>query len=111
MSERHPEGQITTEKRGHLYLVGIDRKEKYNGLTPKMFEELLAAYTTIENDDDIRVGVLFAHGDHFTAGLVLLEISDSMCEVGRVWVVGAPSAGGPRGSPMGAPRNVASGAG
>ncbi|MCH7959437.1 MAG: crotonase/enoyl-CoA hydratase family protein [Candidatus Hydrogenedentes bacterium] len=89
MSERHPEGQITTEKRGHLYLVGIDRKEKYNGLTPKMFEELLAAYTTIENDDDIRVGILFAHGDHFTTGLDLPKFAESMRKGGRFREPGA----------------------
>ena len=43
MSERHPDGQIITERQGNILLIGIDRAEKYNGFTPKMFVELTAA--------------------------------------------------------------------
>lgn len=78
MSERHPDGQITTETRGHLYLMGLDRPEKYNGLTPKMFDELTAAYNELETNDALRVGVLFAHGKHFTAGLDLPKFVEHM---------------------------------
>lgn len=86
MSERHPEGQITTEQRGALLLMGIDRTEKLNGLTPKMFEELTAAYNQLENNDDLRVGVLFAHGNHFTAGLDLPKFVEHMQKGERSWV-------------------------
>jgi enoyl-CoA hydratase/carnithine racemase len=41
---RDPEGRITTEVRDHILLIGIDRPEKYNGFTPKMFAELGLAY-------------------------------------------------------------------
>jgi enoyl-CoA hydratase/carnithine racemase len=78
MSERHPDGQITTEVRDHLLLIGIDRPEKYNGFTPKMFDELTAAYNRLEDEHDLRVGVLFAHGKHFTAGLELPKFVDAM---------------------------------
>lgn len=78
MTERHPEGQITSERRGRLFLIGIDRHEKLNGLTPKMFEELIAAYETFEKDDALWVAVLFAHGDHFTAGLDLPKFREAM---------------------------------
>ena len=78
MSERHPEGCITTERRGHLFLIGLDRREKLNGLTPKMFDELIAAYEQLERDDDLRVGILFAHGDNFTAGLDLPKFRERM---------------------------------
>ena len=40
MSERHPDGQTTVEQRGHILLMGLDRPEKRNGLTPKMVKEL-----------------------------------------------------------------------
>jgi len=33
--------------------------------------ELCAAYGELERDPDLRVGVLFAHGEHFTGGLDL----------------------------------------
>lgn len=78
MTERHVDGQITTEQRGHLYLMGFDRPEKLNGLTPKMFEELTVAYNELENNDELWVGVLFAHGKHFTAGLDLPKFVAAM---------------------------------
>lgn len=66
---RDPFGQVTTEQRGHLLLIGIDRPEKRNGFTPKMFNELSAAYSLLEATHELRCAVLFAQGDHFTAGL------------------------------------------
>ena len=33
MAERHPDGQVTREVRGNILLMGLDRAEKYNGLT------------------------------------------------------------------------------
>jgi len=71
MSERDPEGQVTSERRGPILLMGIDRVEKRNGVTPKMWSELRDAYTQLDEDDALRVGVLFGHGEHFTAGLDL----------------------------------------
>jgi enoyl-CoA hydratase/carnithine racemase len=68
-AQRDPDGQIKLEQRGALLLIGIDRPEKRNGFTPKMFAELAAAYTRLEQDPELRVGVLYAEGDHFTAGL------------------------------------------
>ena len=77
-TERHPDGQITTEQQGHILLIGIDRPEKYNGFTPKMFSELSRAYGELENNAELRVGVLFAHGKHFTAGLDLPKFDEAM---------------------------------
>mgnify|MGYP001824262819 CR=1 FL=1 len=82
MSERHPEGGITVEQRGHLWLIGIDRPEKRNGLTPKMWDELREAYTRLDEDEELRVGILFGHGEHFTAGLDLPKWHDRMKESG-----------------------------
>lgn len=75
-SGRSPDGRITTERRGHIYILGIDRPEKYNAFTPKMFDELSAAYNELERNDDLWIGVLFAHGPHFTAGLDLPKFAD-----------------------------------
>ncbi|MCA9509148.1 MAG: crotonase/enoyl-CoA hydratase family protein [Myxococcota bacterium] len=66
-----PEGRITTEVRGPLLLVGIDRVAKRNGFTPAMYDALADALTRLDEDDALRAGVVFAHGDHFTAGLDL----------------------------------------
>lgn len=78
MSERHPDGQIHTETRGHILLIGIDRAEKYNGFTPKMFEELTAAYDLLNTDADLWCGVVYAEGKHFTAGLELPKFVAAM---------------------------------
>jgi enoyl-CoA hydratase len=72
---RDPDGQIELEVRGHLLLVGIDRPEKRNGFTPKMFAELAAAYTRLEQTHELRCAVLHALGEHFTAGLDLPKIA------------------------------------
>jgi enoyl-CoA hydratase/carnithine racemase len=73
-----PEGTITTERRGALLLIGINRPAKYNGFTPRMFRELGEAYTLLDDDDELRVGVLHAFGKHFTAGLDLPTIAPLM---------------------------------
>jgi len=65
------EGAISVEKRGHLLLIGFNRPSKYNGYTPKMAKELVAAIARLDEEDDLRCGVIFGHGDHFTAGLDL----------------------------------------
>lgn len=78
MTESHPDGRVTVETRGPILLMGLDRTKKLNGLTPKMFDELTDAYNELENNDDLRVGVLFAHGKHFTAGLDLPKFVEGM---------------------------------
>src|SRR5439155_26006662 len=75
MTERDPDGQIRVEQRGHLLLICIDRPEKRNGFTPKMFDELARAYTRLEETPDIFCGLLYAAGDHFTAGLDMPKIA------------------------------------
>jgi enoyl-CoA hydratase/carnithine racemase len=73
-----PEGTITSVRRGALLLIGINRPAKRNGFTPRMFRELAEAYTLLDDDPELRVGVLHAHGDHFTAGLDLPAIAPFM---------------------------------
>jgi len=65
------EGRITFERRDALALIGIDRPSKLNAFTPAMYRALADAFSALERDDDARVGVVFAHGANFTAGLQL----------------------------------------
>ena len=67
-----PEGCIDTQVvDGHILLIGINRPAKRNGWTPAMFRQLAEAYTRLDDESALRVGVLHAFGDHFTAGLDL----------------------------------------
>jgi enoyl-CoA hydratase len=77
-----PEGRIRVERRGALQLVGIDRAAKRNGFSERMVIELGEAYDLLERDPAVRVGVLHAVGDHFTAGLQLDQLA-SWFEAGR----------------------------
>src|SRR5450830_1657290 len=74
----HPQGTNHTEVRGSVLLIGINRPNKRNGFTPKMYRELGLAYTQLDDDPALRVGVLHAFGEHFTAGLGLPTIAPLM---------------------------------
>src|SRR5271154_6334557 len=69
---------VTRHKLGSLLLIGLHRPEKRNAFNLDMREQLAVAYGEMERDDDIRCGVLYAHGDHFTGGLDLAEVSDAL---------------------------------
>jgi enoyl-CoA hydratase/carnithine racemase len=68
------ETAVTLERRGHVLLIGLNRPEKRNAFNLALIDQLAAAYDELENDDAIRCGVLFGHGDHFTGGLDLAEV-------------------------------------
>jgi enoyl-CoA hydratase/carnithine racemase len=57
-----------------VLLIGLNRPEKRNAFNLALIDQLAAAYYELENDDAIRCGVLFGHGDHFTGGLDLAEV-------------------------------------
>jgi enoyl-CoA hydratase len=68
--ERHRHGQVTTEViDDRILLMTVDRVEKKNAFTPKMSNELAAAYTRLDEDPELFVGVLSFAGEHTTAGL------------------------------------------
>ena len=64
-----PEGRVVTERRDHILKIIIDNPAKKNAFSPDMMLQLSDALTLLENDDDLRVGVLCANGSAFTAGL------------------------------------------
>src|SRR5256885_534497 len=73
---------VTVERDGHVLLMGLNRPEKRNAFNLAMIDQLAAAYHKLENDDELRCGVLFAHGDHFTGGLDLAEVGPVIREGG-----------------------------
>jgi enoyl-CoA hydratase len=71
----HPaRSRVTVERDGHVLLIGLDRPEKRNAADHAMLAELALAYGELDRDPELRVGLVFAHGDHFTAGLDLADI-------------------------------------
>jgi enoyl-CoA hydratase len=68
--DRHADGQVQTEVVDERILVmTVDRVGKKNAFTPKISNELAAAYTRLDDDPELFVGVLTFAGDHTTAGL------------------------------------------
>jgi enoyl-CoA hydratase len=66
---------VTLERDGAVLLMGLNRPEKRNAFNRAMLSDLSAAYGELHRDSSLRCGVLFAHGDHFTGGLDLADVS------------------------------------
>jgi enoyl-CoA hydratase len=71
---------LTLERRGHVLLMGLNCPHKRNAFNIELLMELGRAYELLERDDDLRCGVLFGHGDHFTGGLDLAEVGPALAE-------------------------------
>ena len=69
---------VTTERRGHILLIGLNWPRKHNAFSVRMHRLLAEAYDQYEQDPEARCAVLFAHGDHFTAGLDLAEVGPAV---------------------------------
>jgi len=78
MSDIPDYGRILCTTEGRLLKIGIDRPRKMNGFTPEMLRELAEAYTRLENDPDLWVGILHTTGPNFTAGLQLDRVGPIM---------------------------------
>ncbi len=67
--------RVTVERDGNVLLIGLNRPDKRNAADVTMLEQLALAYGELDRDLDLRVGVVFAHGDHFTGGLDLADVA------------------------------------
>ncbi|MEM6438474.1 MAG: crotonase/enoyl-CoA hydratase family protein [Pseudomonadota bacterium] len=72
------DGAVAARPDGPLLRIRIDRPRKLNGFTPAMFRQLAEAYTRLETDPDLRVGVVYPEGPNFTAGLDLPRFAEAM---------------------------------
>ncbi len=67
--------KVDVETQGHVLLMGLNRPEKRNAFDLDMYRELSASYGRLHRDPELRCGVLYAKGAHFTAGLDLPQWS------------------------------------
>lgn len=93
------EPKILTERRGHVLLIGLNRSDKRNAADFELLNALAEAYGELERDPELRVGLVHAVGDHFTAGLDLADLGprigpDGLSFVGETgidpWGVSGP---------------------
>lgn len=66
-------GQIQLQRHGHVLAIGLDRAAKRNAFDLPLWNHLCLAYGELDRDPELRVGVLYALGDHFTGGLDLVQ--------------------------------------
>lgn len=71
---------VSIERDGHVLMIGLNRPEKRNAFTQAMLADLSRAYALLESDESLRAGVLFAHGEHFTAGLDLVDVGPAIAD-------------------------------
>ena len=65
------QGSIDHKIQDGVLIIRINRPAKRNGFTPAMMNQLSLAYTLLDDEPSLRVGVVCAEGDHFTGGLDL----------------------------------------
>lgn len=76
---------LTLDRQGHVLLMGLNRPAKRNAFNADLLRALGKAYHQLENDDDLRCGVLFGHGEHFTGGLDLADALPRIADENEDW--------------------------
>lgn len=71
-------GRVSREEQGSIMVIGLDRPGKRNAFDSAMLTDLALALGEYERNDAMRCAVLFAHGEHFTAGLDLMEVAPKL---------------------------------
>lgn len=74
--------RISVDRDGHVLLIGVNRPEKRNAFDLATIEQFSAAYQRLGGDEGLRVGVVYGHGPHFSAGLDLAEVGPAVAEGG-----------------------------
>jgi enoyl-CoA hydratase/carnithine racemase len=69
---------VTEERDGHLLLCGLNRPEKRNAFSRRLLPDLGLADGRLDRDPQAWCGVVFAHGEHVTAGLDLAELAPTL---------------------------------
>jgi enoyl-CoA hydratase/carnithine racemase len=70
-AKRMSDQNVTYALDGPVAIIGLDRPAKRNALSDALIEELRLAVQRAASE--AKAGVIFGHGDHFSAGLDLAE--------------------------------------
>ncbi|MFY9810857.1 crotonase/enoyl-CoA hydratase family protein [Aquabacterium sp.] len=62
---------IETHQNGHILEIKVNRPEKHNALSPEMYRDLARAYGELSRNPELRVGLLYGEGAHFSSGVEL----------------------------------------
>jgi enoyl-CoA hydratase len=73
---------VVVERRGHVLMIGVNRPHKRNAWDLATIDAVGAAYQVLGGDPELRVGVVHAVGEHFSAGLDLAEVGPAVAAKG-----------------------------
>ncbi len=62
---------IESSVAGQVLEIRVNRPEKLNALSPEMYGDLALALGRLDRDPELRVGLVYAEGRHFSAGVEL----------------------------------------
>jgi len=65
---------VIVEKEGAILIVTLNRPEKRNAINSECMCRLYDAWTQLNDDDDLRVGILTGRGNTFCAGMDLEDL-------------------------------------
>lgn len=71
------EQKVTTEVRGHVLVIALNRPAKYNAFDLESYHLLAKAYARLDTDPQLRCALVHGEGKHLTAGLDLPQWTDS----------------------------------
>jgi enoyl-CoA hydratase/carnithine racemase len=60
---------VVLERRGSIFLMGLNRPMMNNMLDPPTYARLAESYRQLDEDPELRVGVLFGYGPSFCRGI------------------------------------------
>ena len=66
---------VITEKRGHIQILTLNRPEDMNAFNTALATALGEALEAMDNDEEVRVGVLTGAGRGFSAGMDLKQFA------------------------------------
>ena len=67
--------EVTIEEDGPLLFIGVNRPDAHNLWNLEVIQAVCRACKRLADAEHLRVGVIFGHGRHFTAGLDLASTS------------------------------------
>ncbi len=70
----------TSRPSPHVLAIELARADKRNAFDRQMLRELAEAFTELDDDPELRCGLLHAEGDHFTAGLELSDVGPAVAK-------------------------------
>lgn len=75
MSDQPTEPHLLTEREGHILVVTLNRPEARNAFSPDMLVRAYDAWRLLDEDPELRVGIVTGAGGHFCSGMDLKALA------------------------------------